>query len=392
MRSSRSTLLVATLVVSLNACTGGGTTATPDGPSPAPSVEPSVAPPATTLASGEPLPAGCDRGTPGSRQTVAFVAEGRAWSVDPSGSRLTCLFAVADPGPFTWGPQGDRVVLGGLRVRGIDADAPSLPGVDATPDAFDWGHPIGLALVYALDDDRTPRKRFMDDGRVEDLPELPNGRYLEVAYHPSGLALSFVIEKRGEQSIWLSTNEGTDPVRLVFSKGGTRFTSIAFTPDGQRLVWTAQHAGGYPQVHAMDLADRTGFADGWRGELGQQVSNLVLAPAGRLMAFDALDEGNGCTDRTATIVLSPSTARPALPGEARPSTALGWLDRSTLLVGVGGCDEPMDVVAVDVAGEQTPVVLGADVAATRTITTSAPDSVPAPPVEAEEEPPPGGVG
>ena len=106
----------------------------------------------------------------------------------------------------------------------------------------------------------------------------------------------------------------------------------------------------------------------------------------------AIDEGAGCDDRSATIVLSPRVARPALPESAEPSTTIGWLDRSTLLVGVGGCQEPLDLVAVDAAGDQIPLVLGAEVAATRTVTTSAPDSVPAPPSEAEEEPPPGGVG
>ena len=315
MRGPRATVIVAALFM-LTACT-----AREDGmvdvPSAAPQVppSPSVVAPATTLASGEALPAGCDRGTPDPRQVVSFVAEGRAWALDLDGARLTCLFKVRDPGPFAWGPQGDRVLLGDLAVRGVEPEAPTFPAADVSPVAFDWGHPIGLAVVFAGSGDRTPQKRFMDDGRVEPLPSLPGGRYLDVAYHPSGLALAFVIDRQGEQSIWLSTNEGTDPVRLVFSKGGTRFTSIAFTPDGERLVWTAQHAGGYPQIHTMALDDRTGFTDGWRGEPEQQVSNLQLAPRGRLMA---IDEGAGCDDRSATIVLSP---RVAASGPARERRA-----------------------------------------------------------------------
>jgi hypothetical protein len=229
----------------------------------------------------------------------------------------------------------------------------------------------------------------MDDGRVEGLDELPGGRYLDIAYHPSGLALAFVVDRGGRQRIWLSTNEGLDPVPLVFSRGGTRFTSIAFTPDGQRLVWTAQHVGGYPQIHTMDLADRTGFTDGWRGDPGQTAGTLLLPPGGAMQAFDV---GATCDDRTATIALSPRVARPALPGSGRPTTSLGWLDATTLLIGVGGCEEAMDVVAVDVAGGSTPVVLGADAAAARTVTTMAPTSVPAPPAAAPEQPPPEGVG
>ena len=125
-----------------------------------------------------------------------------------------------------------------------------------------------------------------------------------------------------------------------------------------------------------------------RGE-GEEASNLSIAPEGRATAIDV---GTGCDERTATIVLGPRVGRPALPDASEPSTAIGWLDRSTLLVGVGGCEGPLDLVAVDITGDQTPLVFDVGSAAARTITMSAPDSVPAPPVEAEEEPPPGGVG
>jgi hypothetical protein len=390
MRAPRSTLLIVALV-GLASCTTSG-----EGPAPGnevsttePPASTPVSAPAATLASGEGLPSGCDRGRPEPKQSVAFVAGGRAWAIDLEGGALTCLFRVSDPGPFVWGPQGDRVLLADLAVRGLSAAAPTLPGIGAQPSAFDWGHPLGLAVVFAADEGLAPEKRFMDDGHVEDLPALPGGRYLDVAYHPSGFGLAFVIDRHGDQSIWLSTNEGTDPVRLVFSKGGTRFSSIAFTPDGEQLVWTAQHAGGYPQIHAMELADRTGFSDGWRGEPGQEASNLHLPPSGGLMA---IDEGSGCDDRRAMIVLSPAVAKPVLPDITEPSTVIGWLDRSTVLVAAGGCEGPVDVIAVDAVGDQTPLVIGVDVAATRTITTSAPDSVPAPPAAAPEQPPPTGVG
>lgn len=391
MRAHRWSMLVSALLVVVVSCTSGEEPVIDDAPAPAPPASPSSASASTTLASGVELPNGCRGRAPRRGQTVAFVADdGRAWALDPRSGQLTCLFRVDEPGAFAWGPQGDRVLLGDLAVRGVSGEAPTLAAVGSRPVAFDWGHPLGLAVVFAARGDRTPQKRFMDDGRIEALPALPGGRYLHVAYHPSGLALAFVIDHHGDQSIWLSTNEGLDPVRLVFSQGGTRFTSIAFTPDGQRLVWTAQHAGGkYPQIHTMDLADRTGFTDGWRGESGQQASNLRLPPSGNLMA---VDEGSGCDDRRAMIVLSPKVARPALPASGEPSTVIGWLDRSTVLVAAGGCDERLDLSAVDVTGDVTPLVLGADVGATRTVTRSAPDSVPAPPVEAEEVPPPEGVG
>lgn len=344
--------------------------------------------PGATLASGAALPTGCDGARPRRSQTVAFVAEGRAWALDPRGLDLTCVFEVGDAAPFAWGPQGDRVLLGGMEIHGVGTHPPSFTATGAQPAVWDWGHPLGLSVVFAEGDRRVPQKRFMDDGHVERLPMMPAGAYLDIAYHPSGHALAVAIQQHGEQSIWISTNEGTDPAPLVHSEGGTRFPSIAFSPDGERLLWIAQHLNTY-QVHEMDLRDRTGFDDGWRGELDEEATNLHLAPEGDLMA---LDVGITCDERKAVAVLSPTVARPALPDETRPTTVVGWLDRTTLLVSAGGCDEAIDLFAVDVLdGSVTDLVRGAELGATRTAVTDAPESVPVPPEQAPP-PPPEGVG
>lgn len=341
----------------------------------------------TTLADGTTLPEGCS-GNPTTRETVAFVAGGRAWALDPVTLGLDCLFAVSDPGAFAWGPQGDRVLLGGGEIRGLTPDAPVFPAIGQDATAFDWGHPIGLAVVFA-DAGGAPRKRFMDDGRVEPLPGLPAGRYLRIAYHPSGLALAFVLERDGRQSVWLSRNDGTDPSRLVFSKSGTTFPSIAFSSDGQRLWWIGEHAQGYPEMHAMDLANRSDFTDEWRGPDGSVATDLRVSPDGRRQSADA---GTGCADRKA-LVIAKGQASLALPSETRPTAALGWLDSSTLLVAAGGCGNAMDLFAVHARGSDAPTALaqGVDVAAPRTVLEDAPTSVPAP-SSAEPAPPPGGVG
>jgi hypothetical protein len=381
------------VVLTLVSCTGDASEQASPTVAPSPAASASDAPtpssePTTVLASGEPLPEGCDARRPTAKQTVTFVADGRAWAMDPDGDRVVCLFEVDDAAPFAWGPQGDRVAIGGLAIHGFDRDAPELPSVDAEVGAFDWGHPLGLAVVYADGSAKTPEKRFMDDGHVERLPEMPRGTYLDVAYHPSGLALGVAIEQKGEQSIWLTTNEGEDPERLVFSEGGTLFPAIAFTPDGSSLVWIAKHLNTY-QVHRMDLTDRTGFDDGWRGEIGEDATNLHVGPDGNLMA---LDVGTSCADRRATAVLSPTVARPALPDETRPTTILGWLDRTTVLVATGGCDELVDLSVVDVVDGSVAVLIErVEIGASRAPAPPAPDEVPEPP-QAAPPPPDEGVG
>ncbi|MGH2642108.1 MAG: hypothetical protein ACRDGO_10470 [Actinomycetota bacterium] len=371
---------------------GACTQSPDDGVSPSPSVSgtpspsPSLEPTGARLADGTPLPAGCTSAVVAS-QTVAFVADGRAWALDPETSELSCLFPVDDAGPFSWGPQGDRVLLGGFEVRGVGGDAPDLPGIPTAVGAFDWGHPIGLAVAFA-DGKGNPRKRFIDDGRLIKLDQLPPGRYLEVAYHPSGLALSFVVETDEGQEIWLSTNEGEDPERLIFSKTGTTFTSLAFSPNGETLWWTAQHAEGYPELHFMHLDTRTGFGTAWRGTEGTVTDGLRLAPAG---PRSAVTQGAACEEREA-LMLDRGETTIALPDEARPTEALGWLDRTTLLVSAGGCGETIDLYTVDARAKDDPALLALEVeiAGPRTQVVDPPDEVPAP--DPEVEPPPDGVG
>jgi hypothetical protein len=369
----------------LGACTQSPPDETPPpsgGATESPSVVPATGP---RLADGTPLPDGCTGGA-GPSDTVAFVADGRAWALNPTDGELACLFPVDDAGPFAWGPQGDRVLLSGFEIRGVGGDAPDLPAIDTSVSAFDWGHPLGLAVVFA-DADGIPRKRYVDDDRLIRLVSLPPGDYLQVAYHPSGLALAFVVGTPEGQEIWLSTNEGKDPQRLVFSEG-TRFTSLAFSPNGRVLWWTAQHEGDIPELHFMKLATRTGFGTSWRGAEGTVASGLRLAPDGSLQA---VTEGEACEDHRA-LVVSGGASRIALPDETRPTEALGWLDRSTLLVAAGGCGEPVDLYSVDGDGGSPPaaLVLDVEIAAPRTQLLNAPKKVPAP--SAEEEPPPGGVG
>jgi hypothetical protein len=389
MRPRLVLLVVAGALVATSCTSQTNSTVASPSATPPPPTSPTPTPTGATLADGSTLPANC-AGATRPTETVGFVAEGRAWTLDPSSGRLSCLFDVDDPGPFAFGPQGDRVLLGGLQVQGLTSDAPTWPGVGASPSVFDWGHPIGLAIVYAAADAGQPKKRFMDDGHVERLQALPKGTYQSIAYHPSGLALGFIVDEGKRQGIWISSNEGKDPQRLVFSRPDTVFSSVAFSDDGETLWWIAQHAGANSEIHSMDLADRTGFATILTRGLGPTAHDLRLAPSGSL---EAATQGTGCADGRA-MVIDGKGAAPAVGDATVPTAALGWLDAQTLLVAEGGCDQPQTLVSVDWqhhAGRSTLLVNGVDAGAPRTILKDAPTEVPAPPNEAPPAPP-GGVG
>ena len=392
MRARPAWALALALIV--GACTSGSSTAPTGVGTPAPppptsaspvTTSPSSTPTGATIA-GAPLPRCTKKAGFTDTQTVSFVADGHVWAMDPSNGDVSCLWPVADPGPFIWGPLGDRVLLGGLEVRG-GAEALTHDATEAQPVVADWGHPVGIAIVFAEGGDRHPQKLLLEDNKIERLDELPAGTYLDVAYHPSGLALAFVIERNDRQSIWLSTNEGKAPRRLVFTKSGTLFTDIEFSPDGQALVYTAHHPQGYAQVHSLDLSAPGTLLDGWRSKDDVFVRDFAMAPRGRGFAVDV---GEDCENSSAVILDGTRKEHPALPGEQRPTSVLGWLDRRSLLVGAGGCGAPMDLFAVDFKGGQAKrLVVGVDAAVSRAPAPPAPTSLPK---VVEEEAPPSGVG
>lgn len=212
-----SVILAVGLLLFLSACSSSGDEET----SPTPPVTASpTGPLSARLPSGDALPSTCEPQAPALGATVAFVAGGLAWTMDPQGSGLACLFGVDDPGPFLWGPQGDRALLDSLAVSGLEG-VPTRPAVDVDPEFASWGRPTGKSIVFVAPDGSLLKAHLerRDPTAFEDVSPFTDAHYLAVEYHPSGLAFGLVLELPGEEeAIWLSSNVGTDPRRVVFTE------------------------------------------------------------------------------------------------------------------------------------------------------------------------------
>ena len=358
-RATTARLIVGALV-SLAACTGSSSQA----PSPSRTGSTSSSPSTidTTLASGERLPAGCPTGADVHAHTVAFVAGGNAWVLDPSSGDATCLFPAPAPEPFTWNPRGDRALLSDLEIESVDGEQ-LRAGSPSSPVTSSWGHPIGKAVVYISPSATSLLKVYPGSQRTDDITPVPDVRYLNVIYHPSGLALAFVLDTGDGQEIWLSSNVGEDPVKLVFAVGGTTFGALGFTADGRTLLYAAVHGDDAPVLHALDLTDPTINQGLWHGDAGDRISAIFPQPKryGDLIAFTV---GTACGDSTAMLFRHGEPARSLA---AAPSRIVGWLDARTVLVASGGCEGPSNLASVDVTQDATvPLVDGVDIAAART--------------------------
>src|SRR5947199_232 len=81
----------------------------------------------------------------------------------------------------------------------------SRPRSDLHPVYCSWSRPTGTTVVFT----DAPRHRLAraDLGRAaaRDITPLPGVNYGDVGYHPSGLAIGFVVEKPDGVEIWMAT-------------------------------------------------------------------------------------------------------------------------------------------------------------------------------------------
>jgi hypothetical protein len=324
------------------------------------------------LASGAALPSTCTPGKPRNSDTVAFVSGGHAWALSPDGSRLTCLFDVTDPGPFLWGPLGDRALLGGFEVKGLPG-ALTLPASELQSGPVSWGRPTGKSIAIVSDDGGALEKVHLNGDALEDITPLKDTRYLNVAYHPSGLAIAFSVQRGVARSIWISSNEGAKPKRLVFSTQGTQFGVLGFGDDGSSFYYAAVHAGGTSVLHELSLENPTEVGAIASAPPGKQVLDIRPGLASRAVAWTV---GSSCSDSVA-MARGADGKRLAVPGGSKPTHAIGWLDEKRLLVGTGGCSEAMDLSAVEVStGTSVPLVFGVEAAGVRTAAPTPPPPLP----------------
>lgn len=369
------------LALTAAACSGSTEPPSPSGSSAA-TTPTTSGPVAGSQALISSLPAGCDASQPTAEATVAFVAQGRAWAAAPDGTALTCLFEVTDPGPFLWGPQADRVLLGGLEVRGVGSKA-SRPSSSLQPTSVSWARPTGQAVAFVDPNGRELEKAVVGSSKIENVtpheeeghfPALTDVTFQEVVYHPSGQAVGFVLTHRIDGSaIYVSSNTGGDPHRLVWSVSGTVFGPIAFGLDGKALYYVAHLANNMRYITTADLGSGRLRPGLWRAK--QNVLQLMPAPSGQAVA---LDTGTGCDDRVAVLSkLDETGGSPLLPGASAPTSVIGWVDDSTALVSEGKCNGPARLweVKANAGGTATLLIDGVDRAAARV-----PDPTPAPPL------------
>lgn len=356
--------------------TGSGASSPPSSPRAGSSSGASPSPGGAAITA---LPVGCDGvAAPPTSSVVSFAAGGRVWSFPPdSPGDLHCLFTQADPGLFSWGPRGDRVVLAGLEVRGVGS-AVSRPAGSFQPAYFTWSRPTGTTLWFT-DQGRTHVFRAdIGSAQARDITPIQGTTYGDIAYHPSGLAVGFVTTDPGETALWMSTNLGTSPQLLVRAAntgfGHTGFGHIVFAHDGTGLYYSIDRPDGTHALARYDLT--TGRVEDalWKG-------TAPIDDVGELAGARgvALTTGASCDQRQAVYSSLDGTSGTQLaPSLAGPVSMVGRLDQDRFVVAAGGCSgAPQDVYLASLSGgPPTLLVKGVNAVGMRTPEPSPPPPLP----------------
>ena len=279
---------------------------------------------------------------------MSFAAGGRVWAFSPDDpANLHCLFSQTDAGAFSWGPRGDRVILAGLQVKGVGSTA-ARPAGDFHPAYFTWSRPSGTTIWFTAGSRTSVFRADIGSASASEVTPLPNVTYGDMAYHPSGLAVGFVSSDARGTGLWMSTNTGANPLRLVAAPPGTTFGHIVFAHDGKGLYYSVDRSDGTHSLAREDLTTDTPAQNLWTGDapIGGDMVELAGAPG------LGLTVGTTCAQHRAVFSALDGTAgTPLASGLSGPTSVIGRLDADRFIVAAGGCGGPQDLYLAHASGQ-----------------------------------------
>jgi Tol biopolymer transport system component len=188
------------------------------------------------------------------------------------------------------------------RLEATGQPAPILEGVVATPAfgaaQFSLSETGNLVYVAGRGGGQNVSIYWMDrEGKFTPLRETPGG-YLNPAFSPDGKRLALDIFDGKRRDIWVYEWERDTLTRLTFGGEGNAYP--AWTPDGQRIVYSSQEKGGAPNLW---WARANGAADAQRLTQSKNLAQFSESWSldGKVLAFRQENPGTGSDIFTITI-------------------------------------------------------------------------------------------
>jgi Tol biopolymer transport system component len=154
---------------------------------------------------------------------------------------------------------------------------------------------------------------WMDhEGKFQPLRETPGG-YYNPAFSPDGKRLALEIFDGKRRDIWVYEWERDTLTRLTFGGEGNAYP--AWTPDGQRIVYSSQEKEGAPNLW---WARANGAADAQRLTQSKNLAQFQESWSldGKVLAFRQLNPGTG--NDIMTLPIEGNEKSGWKPGEPKP--------------------------------------------------------------------------
>ncbi|HEV7536982.1 MAG TPA: hypothetical protein VGP90_15175, partial [Acidimicrobiia bacterium] len=155
-------------------------------------------------------------------------------------------------------------------------------------------------------------------------------------------AIGFAVTTPAGAEIWMSTNQGQNPERLVSAPAGTTFGHLVFAHDGTDLYYSVDRKDGSHGLARYNLPSGGVTPTLWTG--AAPVDDIVELGG---VPGVALTVGAGCAAHRAVFsTLDGSAGRPLPAGVDGPTSIVGRLDQDRFVVAAGGCGGPSDLYVV----------------------------------------------
>jgi len=195
----------------------------------------------------------------------------------------------------SWSPSGKSVLFTSYRYDNPDLFEVSIaggtprrlskhPGLNTGGKVSPDNTRIALTLskdgnseIYLLDRQGNTLKRLTQKWGIDTSP----------AWSPNGRELAFVSSRAKNPHIYIMNSDGSGAKRLTYDSQGSYNQTPAFSPKGDKLVYTGRTAGGNFNLFVYDLKS------GENQQITTEGSNEdpTFSPNGRLIAFTSTRNG-----------------------------------------------------------------------------------------------------
>jgi hypothetical protein len=284
---------------------------------------------------------------------VTFVRDGRLYGVrsEPPAMVQRCLAELqpGDVGQISWGPQGDRYLIGNHTFVVGDKRSPTgfTDGQIAT-----WSSPKGTAILRVDPTARSVAKRNnLDDPAITDLPVMSEA--YDALYHPAGRNIAVVGRPTPSSTygIWLISNDGENPKLITAGEDAKRIRLLRWLGlegNRQNLEFYAEHLDGSEHFHHLTLPGLGLGTGGIESETSNRLEDLLQNGTGGFVS-------GSCTAGTTSLsILSFEGSKHGvtLPRSVRDARLITQFGPLTVATRSSACDGPEDLwVATGVIGD-----------------------------------------